>query len=198
MRRREPAARHPRAGVLLARPSPSLAARKPPEPQAAVVARRCLQHRGASFPRHPARRAIHKDVTLCVVWVCGTDPEVPLPEPPCVSEREPARAARSARHVFICKSCRGLGSKTGRGVWVSRGQTSTRRPWTDVNSLVHTHGCSTGHIKSRPSASPGRARRRRDRCHEGSRWRPSPGSLAQQTTLLPRDRRPIVMNMRTG
>ena len=32
-------------------------------------------------------------------------------------------------------------------------------------------------------------------CHEGSRWRPSPGSLAQPTTLLPRtgSRRPIVI-----
>mmetsp|Transcript_38065 Transcript_38065/g.123176 ORF Transcript_38065/g.123176 Transcript_38065/m.123176 type:complete len:290 (+) Transcript_38065:677-1546(+) len=30
-------------------------------------------------------------------------------------------------------------------------------------------------------------------CHEGSRWRPSPGSLAQPSTLVPRDRRPIVM-----
>ena len=41
------------------------------------------------------------------------------------------------------------------------------------------------------------ARRRRERCHEGSRWRPSPGSLAQPTTL--RDRRPIVMSLsRTG
>ena len=31
-------------------------------------------------------------------------------------------------------------------------------------------------------------------CHERSRWRPSPGSLAQPTTLLPRDRRPIVIS----
>jgi len=31
--------------------------------------------------------------------------------------------------------------------------------------------------------------------HEGSRWRPSPGSLAQPTTLLPRDRRPIVIGV---
>ena len=35
--------------------------------------------------------------------------------------------------------------------------------------------------------------RRRERCHEGSRWRPSPGSLAQPTTL--RDRRPIVIHV---
>ena len=39
---------------------------------------------------------------------------------------------------------------------------------------------------------------RAQRCHEGSRWRPSLGSLAQPTTLVPRDRRPIVMRCTSG
>ena len=45
----------------------------------------------------------------------------------------------------------------------------------------------------RPRAPSSPTAREIERCHEGSRWRPSPGSLAQPTTL--RDRRPIVMSL---
>ena len=72
-----------------------------------------------------------------------------------------------------------------------------RRRWTDANSLSNSHSRLSywSYRKSVVREPP--ARRRRERCHEGSRWRPSPGSLAQPTTL--RDRRPIVMSLsRTG
>ena len=65
-------------------------------------------------------------------------------------------------------------------------------PFTVELVLTAVHCCTNCFAVREPPA-----RRRRERCHEGSRWRPSPGSLAQPTTL--RDRRPIVMSLsRTG
>ena len=72
-----------------------------------------------------------------------------------------------------------------------------RRRWTDANSLSDSHSRLSYWSYRKSAVREPPARRRRERCHEGSRWRPSPGSLAQPTTL--RDRRPIVMSLsRTG
>ena len=72
-----------------------------------------------------------------------------------------------------------------------------RRRWTDANSLSDSHSRLSYWLYRKSAVCEPPARRRRERCHEGSRWRPSPGSLAQPTTL--RDRRPIVMSLsRTG
>ena len=91
----------------------------------------------------------------------------------------------------------GWGSKTGRVGCGCHEDRRPRRRWTDANSLSNSHSRLSYWSYRKSAVREPPARRRRERCHEGSRWRPSPGSLAQPTTL--RDRRPIVMSLsRTG
>ena len=88
-------------------------------------------------------------------------------------------------------------SKTGRVGCGCHEDRRPRRRWTDANSLSDSHSRLSYWSYRKSAVCEPPARRRRERCHEGSRWRPSPGSLAQPTTL--RDRRPIVMSLsRTG
>ena len=88
-------------------------------------------------------------------------------------------------------------SKTGRVGCGCHEDRRPRRRWTDANSLSNSHSRLSYWSYRKSAVREPPARRRRERCHEGSRWRPSPGSLAQPTTL--RDRRPIVMSLsRTG
>ena len=92
------------------------------------------------------------------------------------------------------KTSRGCGCLYLAACRLSEHGGSDRR--THVKLFVHIHGCTLRYTSNSAVREP-LARRRRERCHEGSRWRPSPGSLAQPTTL--RDRRPIVMSLsRTG
>ena len=114
-----------------------------------------------------------RGVSRCRVWHLDTDEHGPSLDGVegcewCRGVSRGVELVELAWGVEVSSRCRGLVSRCrGQG---SDKKSAVREPW---------------------------ARRRRDRCHGGSRWRPSPGSLAQPTTL--RDRRPIVMSLsRTG
>ena len=88
--------------------------------------------------------------------------------------------ARVPRHLVRERS------KTGRVGCGCHEDRRPRRRWTDANSLSNSHSRLSYWSYRKSAVREPPARRRRERCHEGSRWRPSPGSLAQPTTLVPR------------
>ena len=134
-------------------------------------------------PRRHRPRRMEERTTCCMKRTCAS--------------RAPSAWARRRSQPTSMLVRRPRRSKTGRVGCGCHEDRRPRRRWTDANSLSDSHSRLSYWSYRKSAVREPPARRRRERCHEGSRWRPSPGSLAQPTTL--RDRRPIVMSLsRTG